>query len=97
LYAGTGLGLAIVKQLLEAQGGSICVESTLHAGSTFSFMLSFKKNNAVAELENEIMELDSQMKNVKILVVEDITLNQMLMKTILDDLDLIVRLPKMVK
>jgi CheY-like chemotaxis protein len=28
--------------------------------------------------------LDSQMKNVKILV-EDITLNQMLMKTILDD------------
>jgi CheY-like chemotaxis protein len=37
------------------------------------------------------------MKNVKILVVEDITLNQMLMKTILDDLDLIVRLPKMVK
>jgi signal transduction histidine kinase len=41
LYAGTGLGLAIVKQLLEAQG-SICVESTLHVGSTLVFMFQKK-------------------------------------------------------
>ena len=85
LYGGTGLGLAIVKQLLEAQGGSISAKSTLHVGSTFTFTLSFQKTNAVAELENDILELDSQMKNVKILVVEDIALNQLLMKTILDD------------
>ncbi len=85
LYGGTGLGLAIVKQLVEPQGGSIRVRSTVNEGSTFSFTLSFQKTNAEAELENEIMELDTEIKNIKVLVVEDIPLNQLLMKTLLDD------------
>ncbi|HEX9151116.1 MAG TPA: response regulator, partial [Flavobacterium sp.] len=85
LYGGTGLGLAIVKQLVEPQGGSIRVKSTVNAGSTFSFTLSFQKTNADAELENELMELDTEIKNIKVLVVEDIPLNQLLMKTLLDD------------
>lgn len=84
-YGGTGLGLAIVKQLIEPQGGTIRVKSTLGKGSTFSFTLSFQKTNADAELEHELLELDSERKNIKILVVEDIPLNQLLMKTILDD------------
>ncbi|MDI5950114.1 PAS domain S-box protein [Flavobacterium sp. LB2P87] len=85
LYGGTGLGLAIVKQLVEPQGGSIRVRSTVNEGSTFSFTLSFQKTSADAELENEIMELDTEIKNIKVLVVEDIPLNQLLMKTLLDD------------
>ena len=85
LYGGTGLGLAIVKQLVEPQGGSIRVRSTVNEGSTFSFTLSFQKTSAEAELENEIMELDIEIKNIKVLVVEDIPLNQLLMKTLLDD------------
>lgn len=36
---GTGLGLSISKEFIEAQGGSIVVESDFGAGSTFSFDL----------------------------------------------------------
>ncbi|SHN71048.1 PAS domain S-box-containing protein [Flavobacterium fryxellicola] len=85
LYGGTGLGLAIVKQLIEPQGGSIRVTSTLNEGSIFSFTLPFQKTNADAELENELNEIHSEMKNIRVLVVEDIALNQLLMKTLLDD------------
>ncbi|MDI5950119.1 response regulator [Flavobacterium yafengii] len=85
LYGGTGLGLAIVKQLIEPQSGTIRVNSTIHKGSTFSFTLPFQKTNSNVELENELAEIDSEMKNIKVLVVEDIALNQLLMKTLLDD------------
>jgi PAS domain S-box-containing protein len=85
LYGGTGLGLAIVKQLIEPQGGTIRVNSIIHEGSTFSFTLPFQKTNVDIEFENELAEIDSEMKNIKVLVVEDIALNQLLMKTLLDD------------
>ncbi len=85
LYGGTGLGLAIVKQLVEPQGGTITVKSIINKGSTFSFILSFQKTNVEPEKETEIMELDSEIKSIKVLVVEDIPLNQLLMKTLLDD------------
>ena len=85
LFGGTGLGLAIVKQLVESQGGSIQVESTVDEGSIFSFTLPFFKTDAQAELDIETLELDTEIKNIKVLVVEDMPLNQLLMKTLLDD------------
>ena len=85
LYGGTGLGLAIAKQLVEKQGGSIGVKSEIDKGSTFSFRLSFLKTNAKAELEIGTVELDTEITDIKVLVVEDIALNQLLMKTLLDD------------
>ncbi|MGZ4048555.1 MAG: ATP-binding protein, partial [Bacteroidia bacterium] len=85
LYGGTGLGLAIVKQLVEPQGGTINVKSKIDEGSTFGFKLSFQKTKAEAEEEAGFVELDSEIKSIKVLVVEDIALNQLLMKTLLDD------------
>ena len=85
LYGGTGLGLAIVKQLVEPQGGTIKVKSKENEGSTFSFKLSFLKTNEKAEYESEIFDLDNANIGIKVLVVEDMELNQLLMKTLLDD------------
>lgn len=85
LYGGTGLGLAIVKQLVESQGGSIRVSSKIDEGSLFSFVLEFQKTKAEAEIEAATLELDTTIKHIKVLVVEDMALNQLLMKTLLDD------------
>ena len=85
LYGGTGLGLAIVKQLVEAQNGTINVKSKIDEGSVFSFILNFQKMQEKSELEKEMLEPSTEIKNIKVLVVEDIALNQLLMKTLLDD------------
>jgi PAS domain S-box-containing protein len=85
LYGGTGLGLAIVKQLVEAQGGKIKVKSVIGQGSTFNFELKFLKNHANAEPEIILVEPVAETKSIKVLIVEDIPLNQLLMKTMLED------------
>jgi CheY-like chemotaxis protein len=85
LYGGTGLGLAIVEQLVTNQGGTIVVKSTVDVGSDFSIFLRFEKTNSEAEVTVDILEKDTNNLNISVLVVEDIALNQLLMKTLLDD------------
>lgn len=87
MYGGTGLGLAIAKQLVEAQGGSIGVKSKIDEGSTFSFILNFQETKAKVNENADIQFIasETEIKNIKVLVAEDIALNQLLMKTLLDD------------
>ena len=51
IYGGTGLGLAIARHLVESQGGTLDVRSTLDKGSTFTFTLNFDKTDATVQPE----------------------------------------------
>jgi len=82
-YGGTGLGLAIVKQLVESQAGSISVRSKIGVGSTFSFILQFGKTKVQSVEEVDTLLLDPEITNLRVLVAEDVALNQLLIKIIL--------------
>lgn len=62
-YGGTGLGLSIVKRFAELMGGSVRVESTLGAGSTFTVELPFGRSEPQA--------VPVTFEHLRVLVVDD--------------------------
>ncbi len=80
-YGGTGLGLSISKQLVEQQGGTVSVTSTVNVGSTFSFILTFKKQNDKKGITDNALTLlaytpQANLNGICILVVDDNKINQ---------------------
>jgi signal transduction histidine kinase/CheY-like chemotaxis protein len=85
-YGGTGLGLTIVKKLVEILGGNIKLESIVEKGSSFSFELPFKVSKKPLKMDKKIKPInDSNLKDKKILVVEDNKINQMVSRKMLEN------------
>jgi two-component system CheB/CheR fusion protein len=85
-FGGTGLGLSIVKQLIELQGGSLFVKSKVAEGSAFGFFMDFFKTAALIPEENTlVLNAQNKSQKIKVLVAEDVGLNQVLIKLILKD------------
>ncbi len=84
-YQGTGLGLSIVKKLIELFGSTIQIESELNKGTTFSFTIGFEtRNNFIEEgLVNTNFDMTFE-KPIRILVVEDNKINQLVTQKIMD-------------
>ncbi|MCL6294245.1 ATP-binding protein [Jejuia spongiicola] len=92
-YGGTGLGLSIVKGLIEILKGDIYLKSELGKGTTFYFEIPLEytsvqeaKEKVPTYFSGDTSELD--LNNVKILVVEDNKINQMITKKILTKMNL---------
>ncbi|GAA4315946.1 hypothetical protein GCM10023149_12760 [Mucilaginibacter gynuensis] len=83
-YGGTGLGLSICKSLVEMQGGHLKVNSQLGEGTEFMFSLTYKKGLALSDNRPEqVIDID-QLRNKKMLLAEDVELNQFLAKNLLE-------------
>ena len=90
-YGGTGLGLSIVKGLIDILKGKIYLKSELGKGSTFTFEIPLEYSEKTEPIKKEnysknFNQLD--LSKIKILVVEDNKINQMITKKILNKMNL---------
>ena len=84
-FGGTGLGLSISQNLAVMMGGKIVVNSKPEEGSSFVFTLNFPKAEDMkvkAEINREIIP---ELSGRRILVAEDIEINRIILKELLEE------------
>ena len=85
-YGGTGLGLSIVKKIIELHGGNIVCESRKDEGTTVTCHIPYQvgdEKQVRKEIEQPLY-IPEEIRNLKILIVDDEEYNRLLFKTILD-------------
>jgi PAS domain S-box-containing protein len=84
-FGGTGLGLSISMRLVEMMQGKIWLESKLGQGTRFHFTVQFgqavERENEPAPSENPAL---ATVSNIRVLIVEDNPVNQVLVTKLLE-------------
>ena len=93
---GSGLGLAIVKQLLDVMGGEISVQSALGQGTTFTVLVPVSRTHAGAapaatQPAAVVAESLAALKGKRVLIVEDVAVNRLLLQDMLEPVGLQIR------
>jgi len=82
-YGGTGLGLSITQKLLRLMQSEIRIESAEEEGTQLSFSVSFKINQAFDMVNLQDQTRDKDLKQKKVLVVDDNDMNRLVLKRLL--------------
>lgn len=96
-HQGTGLGLAISRQFVQLMGGDLSVDSTLGKGSVFraEFPIELALESEILALTPEhglVAGLEPGQADYRILIVEDQMENQQLLKKLLENVGLQVKI-----
>lgn len=92
-YEGTGLGLPITKEIVELMNGKLELESELGVGSRFKVSVLLKKAEESSKLPCEASQENRQHiisderieKKKRILLVDDVQLNRMIVEELLSE------------
>jgi PAS domain S-box-containing protein len=85
-FGGTGLGMGITKYLVDNMGGEILVESEKGKGTTICLRFTLEKGTELeAPSETHTITSKNNLKDKKILVVDDNMMNRMVATLILNE------------
>lgn len=90
-YGGTGLGLVISQNLVNQMGSEITVVSSPGKGSTFMFKIDFQVTKEPdGRITVESTPNMGKLKGKRILLVEDVEINRVILRELLSDSGLII-------
>ncbi|MCX5811350.1 MAG: response regulator [Proteobacteria bacterium] len=80
-YGGTGLGLTISKRIIHLMEGEIRAESKVNVGTTMFFTACFNIQEGLKE--EKTLPYNVNLKDVKVLVIDDNATNRMILREML--------------